>query len=79
MDHPPKGGSPSGHMVSAHRLAHSHLFPALQDLDLKRQHQAADGARDKEPGRRGVPQFPCLLSGTINGAYLPELNEDSGV
>ncbi|MXQ81406.1 hypothetical protein E5288_WYG005891 [Bos mutus] len=40
--HQPKGGSPYGHMVSALRLARSHLHTALQDVDDKRQRRAAD-------------------------------------
>ena len=57
--HRPKGGSPYDHMVSAHRLARSRISMALQDVDDKRQHRAADRARDEEPSWKNVPQFPC--------------------
>lgn len=46
-------------MVSAHRLARSHLHTALQDVNDKRQHRAANRARDEEPSCKDVPQFPC--------------------
>lgn len=53
--HRPKGGSPYGHMVSAHRPARSRIPTALQDMDGKRQHRAADRARDEEPSSVSLP------------------------
>lgn len=53
--HQPKGGSPYGHMVSALRLACSHLHTALQDVDDKRQRRAADRVRREEPSCKDVP------------------------
>lgn len=62
--HPPKGGSPCGHTVSAGRLAGSLLTPSSQDLANERQPRAADeagkgsqaGLTNEEPrGRASVP------------------------